>query len=29
MTTTQIILMIIGTATVCRWLCRWIFWLDR
>ena len=29
MTTSQLILVIIGTATVCRWICRILFTLDR
>ena len=29
MTTSQLILTIIGTVTVCRWICDWIFSLDR
>lgn len=29
MTTSQLILTIIGTVTVCRWICGWIFSLDR
>ena len=29
MTTTQLILMIIGIATVSRWICNLLFALDR